>query len=65
VFADIVFNPGKSSFFSRKENSADFYSGGIYKVKSSAVVRYKKEKYDKWTGLDLNKDVVKKVAIKI
>jgi len=39
----------------------DEYAGAIYKVKPTAIGRYKKEGYAKYTGLDFNKDIDEKV----
>jgi hypothetical protein len=36
--------------------------GGIYKVKPQAIQKFRKEGYTKFTGLDLNKDIIEKVS---
>lgn len=49
--------------FSKKATPMDYFMGGIYRVKPHAIQKYKKEGYAKYSGLDLNKDIVEKVLI--
>ena len=52
-----MFNPGKSSLFGKKDTLIDQFEGAVYKVRDSAINKYRKEGYAKYGGLDMKNDI--------